>query len=111
MLSHQTQEPAHGLSIVSDDGSVLKSFGGRRVGDVGNINFLSYFTVDRSDNILVADRDNGRVLMLNSRRELTVELLTKKDQLLRVHLFYCCMRQIIDWLWPNTTTQLEMNKF
>lgn len=76
-------EPTHKVSIVSDDGSILKSFGGRRVGDVGNVNFPTYLAVDRSDNILVADRDNVRVLVLNSRLELTVELLAKKDQLRR----------------------------
>jgi len=78
-----SNEATHRVCIINNDGSLQKSFGERRGAGFGKFNFPTYLAVDRSDNILVADRDNGRVLVLNSSFTVTTELLTKKEKLRR----------------------------
>lgn len=66
----------HKVCIVDRSGNVLLSFGGSRGSSIGNLNCPVYLATDNIGNILVADQNNGRLLLLNPQLILIRELLS-----------------------------------
>jgi len=54
------------ISVVGVDGQVVRSYGQSQTSDVGQMKRPSSLAVTKNDDILVADRDNNRILSINS---------------------------------------------
>ena len=68
------------ISEVSIDGSLLRSFGGQRGGAghiLADLNWPKHLCADSHGNVLIADRWNHRVLMLNEHLQLARLLVDK----------------------------------
>jgi len=54
------------VSVVGVDGQVVRSYGKSQTSDVGQMKFPTSIAVTKNDDILVADNDNNRILLINS---------------------------------------------
>ena len=73
----------HGVCLVDDGGKVKKIFGGKRESTFLQVNEPVCLFVDRNGFVLVADRDNHRVLLLDADLKFKRELLTGERHALR----------------------------
>jgi len=64
VVSHGWRESMHRVCIVDTSG-IIKCYGGAQGTAVGQLNYPSHFVVDGHGNVLVADRDNNRVVLLS----------------------------------------------
>ncbi len=55
------------------NGNFIKSFGRRGQGP-GEIQMVSYFSIDSKDNIIISDRANGKIIFFNTNGELSQEI-------------------------------------
>ena len=67
----------HRVCVVDADGKLKKSFGGKRGSTIGQMNRPVYLSVDGNGFVMVADRGNSRVLLLDSDLEFKREILSK----------------------------------
>ena len=65
------------------DGKLKKSFGGKCRSIIGQMNCPVYLSVDGNGFVMVADRYNSRVLLLDSDLEFKREILSKEKHGLR----------------------------
>jgi len=74
VISHEGSE--HGVCLVDDKGAVVRSYGGACGSDLTTMNDPVGLAVDKHGNILVADSNNNRLLVLDptltSAREMSV---------------------------------------
>lgn len=73
----------HGVCIVDADGNLERSFGGKRGSAIGQVNLPFHLTVDEYGFVMVVDRLNKRVLLLDSDLNLKREILSKEKHGLR----------------------------
>ena len=71
------------VCIVDTDGKLNKSFGGKRGSENGQVNGPVYLSVVGNGFVMVVDRGNCRVLLLDSDLELKREVLLKESHGLR----------------------------
>ena len=87
------------MCVVDDDGKVTRSYGGQRDSDVGQLDWPCHLVVDKdSQFIFVADRDNGRVVLLSP----TLEFVRYVSEELSVPHRLCfdhTTRRLIVGLW------------
>lgn len=82
VVSHgAVSDPLHRVCVVDSSGKILKSFGGKPGPTVERVNLPLHLAVTSEGSILVADWNNSRVLLLNSKLEFKKELLSKRDGL------------------------------
>lgn len=79
-------ELMHTVCLVDGNGTLLKSFGGKRNPDIKRLFLPAYLSVDVSGNVLVVDRLDRRVLLLDSNLEFNKEILTEEKHGLRYSL-------------------------
>jgi len=65
VVSQWTTSPGV-VRVVGVDGQVVRSYGQSQTSDVGQMKYPSSLAVTKNDDILVADRDNNRILSINS---------------------------------------------
>ena len=75
--------PGHGVCIVDGGGRPKKSFGGQVASNIGHMNVPFHMYVDGNGFVLVVDRENSRVLLLNSDLKFKKEILSKVEGLRR----------------------------
>ena len=73
----------HNVCTVDADGKLKKSFGGKSGSTVGQMDCPVYLSVDGNGFVMVADRMNSRVLLLDSDLKFQREILTKAKHGLR----------------------------
>lgn len=80
----------HKVCIVDRSGNVLVSFGGERGSEIGQFDCPVYLATDNAGNILVADQNNGRLLLLNPQLIFIREFVSTKvgDSKRRLSKFY-----------------------
>src|SRR6218665_1079428 len=70
----------HRVCIVDADGKVQKSFGGTRGSTIGEMNEPFYLSIDVNGFVMVVDRRNSRVLLLDSDLKFRREIISKEDR-------------------------------
>lgn len=84
VVSHGfSDDDIHGVSIVDADGNLRRAFGGERGSAIGQVNLPFHLTVDEYGFVMVVDRLNKRVLLLDSDLNLKREILSKEKHGLR----------------------------
>lgn len=78
--SFQTQA-IHGVCIVDVDGNIIKSFCAEVGSSAVRMNHPVYLVIDKGGNILVADLNNSRVLLLSPTLEFLREVVSEKHGL------------------------------
>lgn len=78
-----TSADLHRLCVIDAEGKLKKSFGERRGSTNGQMDVPIYLAVDRNGFVLVADRDNSRVLLFDPDLELKREILSRDKHGLR----------------------------
>lgn len=73
--------PQHRVCLVDESGKFQKSYGGKSGSGQGQMNQPNHVVVDGKGNVLVADKFNDRVLLLNSELAFGREILSKGKQL------------------------------
>lgn len=82
VLSHgDPPDKLHRVCLVDGKGNLQKSFGGEKGSDVDQLDVPVYLAVDRNGSVLVLDKFNGRVRLLNSDLEFQKDLVTREDGL------------------------------
>jgi len=78
LVSHGFGGSLHRVCLVGVDGAVVRSYGGEAGSELTQMNWPSGLAVDREGSILVADRENNRLLVmdqsLSSAREMSVSV-------------------------------------
>ena len=77
----ENAENDHRVSIVDDNGAVLKSIGGKHGSSNGEFYSPAYLVVDESGFILVADQNNRRVVLLSPDLEFRREVIQEREGL------------------------------
>ena len=75
--------------IVDNEGHIIKSYGGPKGSSTGQLNGPRCLTVDRYDNVYVADYNNNKVQLLSSTMTHLCDVTLSKHQLsqpCRIHL-------------------------
>ena len=67
------------VSVVGKDGQVVHSYGQSQTSDVGEMKNPSSLAVTKNDDILVADRDNDRIVSINRSTGCVQELTLSVD--------------------------------
>ena len=80
VLHHVYRDNLHRVCIVDGDGRLKKAFGGKFTSTIGHMNVPFHMFIDGNGFVLVVDRENGRVLLLNSDLEFKREILSKEDK-------------------------------
>jgi len=78
IISHgYFDDDPHRVCIVDTDGKLIKSFGQKPGSTISKMNIPFYLSVDENGFVMVADRVNSRVLLLNSDLEFKKEILSR----------------------------------
>ena len=64
----------HRVCMIDNTGRLIKCYGGNKGSGIGQLNHPAYLAIDRNGFILVADRDNNRIVRLNSSLEYISEI-------------------------------------
>ena len=65
----------HRVCIIDSSGMMMKSYGVKAGSGIGQMKFPCYLAVDRNGFILVADKDNNRIIQLNASLEFIREFI------------------------------------
>ena len=71
------------VCVLDADGNLIKSFGGQRGSTIGQLNLPVHLSVDGNGFVVVADRENSRVLLLDPDLKFKREILSKSKHGLR----------------------------
>src|SRR6218665_1330628 len=84
LVSHSdTRDGLYRVCIVNAHGNLVKSFDGKRESTIGKMNNPSHLAVDGDGFVMVADTDNGRILLLNRDLKFMRVLISNKRHKLR----------------------------
>ena len=70
----------HGVCIVDGYGNAKKLFGGKFTSTIGYMNVPFHLSVDGNGFVMVVDRENSRVLLLDSDLKFKREILSKEEK-------------------------------
>jgi len=65
LVSHGVGRSLHRVCLVGVDGAVVHSYGGQKGSELTQMNVPAGLAVDREERVLVADRDNNRLLVMD----------------------------------------------
>lgn len=77
------QKDLHGVCVVDADGQLKKSLCGKCRSIIGDVKHPGYLAVDGNEFVMVVDRFNSRVLLLDSDLEFKKEILSKEKHRLQ----------------------------
>ena len=80
VVSHGSNLGLHRVCVVDTDGKLKKSFGRRCGSATGQLNFPVYLSVDGNGFVMVADRDNNQIVLLDSNLDFKRVILSKAEQ-------------------------------
>ena len=86
----------HRVCVVDDDGRVVRSYGGRRGSDVGQLRWPRHLAVDRDSQFLfVTDEYSNRVVLLSPTLEFVHNVVEKLTHPRRLHLHQSTRRLFV----------------
>ena len=74
----------HRVCIIDNKGNLIKCYGGRKGSGTGRLNRPCHLAIDWHGSILVADKDNDRIVQLNASLEYMDEFSFKRPRRLRL---------------------------
>jgi len=81
------QDRVHRVSVVNEKGAVERSYGSTSGAAAGQLSWPTHLAVDRDGFVLVADRNNARVLLLSPRLEFVCLVLPNELQRRTNHVY------------------------
>jgi len=96
------------VCIVSDYGEATLRYGHLRGSDVGQLNWPRYLAVDGDSRfIFVADKNNGRVVLLSPTLEFVRDINVKFKGLSRLYFHQATRRLYVGW-WRGSVTAIQL---
>ena len=107
LVSHYGSQ--HRVCRISDDGSVVQSYGDQPGSGIGQLDHPNHLFVDKQGFILVSDLYNNRILLLNSSLTFVRELISANSNLNRP--FRLCLDEVREFLYVSESDGKQVSVF